>query len=229
VAALSAVFESLKIERMWASDGALREGLLYDLVGRTEHNSVREQAVATLMNRYQVDLDQAARVEQTALECFSQLAGDWQLDSNDTYRECLMWAARLHEVGLAIAHSKYQKRGEYIIQHSDMLGFTRNEQQIVATLIRAHRYKFPSTVLNGLSESLIEPVTRLCIILRIAFLLRRGRSDEQLPEIAITAKDGKVQLSFPEGWLKQHALTRADLKQEKKYLKAINFKLAFKP
>jgi exopolyphosphatase/guanosine-5'-triphosphate,3'-diphosphate pyrophosphatase len=229
VAALSAVFESLKIERMWASDGALREGLLYDLVGRTEHNSVREQAVATLMNRYQVDLEQAARVEQTALECFSQLAGDWQLDSNDTYRECLMWAARLHEVGLAIAHSKYQKRGEYIIQHSDMLGFTRNEQQIVATLIRAHRYKFPSTVLNGLSESLIEPVTRLCIILRIAFLLRRGRSDEQLPEIAITAKDGKVQLSFPEGWLKQHALTRADLKQEKKYLKAINFKLAFKP
>ena len=89
----------------------------------------------------------------------------------------------MHEVGLAIAHSKYQKRGEYIIRHSDMLGFTRNEQQIVAVLIRAHRYKFPSTVLNELGESLLEPVTRLCIVLRIAVLLRRGRSDEQLPDI----------------------------------------------
>ena len=133
----------------------------------------------------------------------------------------------MHEIGLAIAHSKYQKRGEYIIRHSDMLGFTRNEQQIVATLIRAHRYKFPTAVLNELGETTIEPVTRLCIILRIAVLLRRGRSDEQLPEISITAKDGKVQLGFPQGWLTQHALTEADLKQEKKYLKAIKFKLAF--
>ncbi|MCG6898523.1 MAG: exopolyphosphatase [Gammaproteobacteria bacterium] len=228
VAALSAVFEGLKIERMWASDGALREGLLYDLVGRTEHDSVREQAVATLMSRYQVDLEQAARVEQTALDCFSQLAECWQLDRHDIYRQCLIWAARLHEVGLAIAHSKYQKRGEYIIRHSDMLGFTRNEQQIVATLIRAHRYKFPSTVLGELSESLLEPVTYLCIVLRIAVLLRRGRSDEQLPEISIKAKNSKIQLKFPEGWLKQHALTQADLKQEKKYLRACKMRLAYK-
>ena len=134
----------------------------------------------------------------------------------------------MHEVGLAIAHSKYQKRGEYIILHSDMLGFTRNEQQIVAVLIRAHRYKFPSTVLNEPRGSLLEPVTRLCIVLRIAVLLRRGRSDEQLPDISITSKDNKVQLRFPEGWLKQHALTRADLKQEKKYLKAVKISLAFK-
>ena len=227
VAALSAVFDGLKIKRMRASDGALREGLLYDRIGRTEHDSVREQSVTALMTRYQVDLEQAARVEETAVYCFSQLARRWKLDKNENYRRCLIWAARLHEIGLAVAHSKYQKRGEYIVQYSDLLGFTRTEQQIVATLIRAHRYKFPSSVLAELGEALIEPVMRLCIILRIAVLLRRGRSDEQLPEISVTAKSNKVTLKFPEGWLDQHALTRADLKLEKKYLKAIKVVLEF--
>ena len=227
VAALSAVFEGLKIKRLWASDGALREGLLYDRIGRTEHDSVRKQSVSALMTRYQVDLEQAARVEETAVDCFSQLARGWKLDRDDNYRQCLIWAARLHEIGLAIAHSKHQKRGEYIVRYSDLLGFTRSEQQIVATLIRAHRYKFPSSVLNEFGETLIEPVMRLCIVLRIAVLLRRGRRDEQMPEISMTAKGSKVQLKFPEGWLDQHALTRADLKQEKKYLKAIKVTLKF--
>ena len=228
VAALIAVFKSLKIERMWSSDGALREGLLYDLVGKTEHDSVRTQAVATLMNRYQVDLEQAARVEQTAVYCFSQLASVWGLDSNENYKECLVWATRLHEIGLSIAHSKYQKHGEYIVRHSDLLGFTRREQQIVATLIRAHRYKFPVSVLNELGDSLLEPVMRLCIVLRIAVLLRRGRRSEEMPDISITVQENKVKLGFPDGWLKKHALTRADLKQEKKYLKAANISLVFK-
>jgi len=228
VAVLVAVFRSLKIERMWASDGALREGLLYDLVGKTEHDSVRSQAVTALTSRYQVDLEQASRVEQTAVYCFSQLASLWNLDNNENYRQCLIWATRLHEIGLAIAHSKYQKHGEYIVRHSDLLGFTRSEQQIVATLIRAHRYKFPTSELNELGESLTEPVMHLCIMLRIAVLLRRGRRSEQLPEIAMTANDSKLKLVFPDGWLKKHALTRADLKQEKKYLKAVNIRLVFK-
>jgi len=227
VAALSAVFDGLKINCMLASDGALREGLLYDRIGRTEHDSVREQSVTTLMTRYQVDLEQAARVEETAVDCFSQLAGSWKLDENENYRRCLIWAARLHEIGLAVAHSNYQKRGEYIVQYSDLLGFTRSEQQIVATLIRAHRYKFPSSVLAEFGEALVVPVMRLCIILRIAVLLCRGRRDEQLPEISVTARSNKVKLKFPEGWLDQHALTRADLKQEKKYLKAIKVVLQF--
>jgi exopolyphosphatase/guanosine-5'-triphosphate,3'-diphosphate pyrophosphatase len=227
VAALIAVFDGLKIKRMWASDGALREGLLYDLIGRTEHDSVREQTVSTLASRYQVDLIQAARVEQTADDCFSKLAPCWKLNRKSYYRECLQWAARLHEVGLAIAHSKYQKHGEYIVRNSDMLGFTRNEQQIVATLIRAHRYKFPAMVIDELGEVLAEPVRRLCVMLRLAVLLQRGRSDEELPDIGMQASGDTVLLKFPKGWLEQHALTLADLEQEKKYLKTVSVTLEF--
>jgi exopolyphosphatase/guanosine-5'-triphosphate,3'-diphosphate pyrophosphatase len=227
VAALIAVFDGLKIKHMWPSDGALREGLLYDLIGRTEHDSVREQTVNTLTTRYQVDTEQATRVEQTVLDCFSRLAPCWKLKERDYFRQCLVWAARMHEVGLAIAHGKYQKHGEYIVRKSDMLGFTSNEQQIVATLIRAHRYKFPSAVLSELGEQLAEPVMYLCIMLRLAVLLRRGHRDEELPDIAMSASSNTVWLQFPEDWLEQHALTRADLEQEKIYLKAIKVTLEF--
>jgi len=229
VAALMAVFQGLKIKRMWSSDGALREGLLYDLIGRTEHDSVRERAVNALMERYQVDLKQATRVEETALYCFSQVADSWKLGKGDYFRQCLVWAARLHEIGFTVSHSKHQKHGEYLARFSDMLGFTRSEQQIVATLIRAQRSKFPVTVLGELPRSLAEPVLRLCVLLRLAVLLRRGRSDEALPEFAIAAKAGKLELSFPDGWLENNALSLADLEQEKKYLKAVKLSLSFEP
>jgi len=189
---------------------------------------VREQAVSTLTTRYQVDMKQAARVEETADDCFSKLASCWKLNRKGYYRQCLVWAARLHEVGLAIAHGKYQKHGEYIVRNSDMLGFTRNEQQIVATLIRAHRYKFPLAVLVEMGDMLAEPVMRLCIMLRIAVLLQRGHKSDELPDIEMQASGNTVQLQFPKGWLKKHTLTLADLKQEKKYLKAVNVTFDFK-
>ena len=109
-----------------------------------------------------------------------------------------------------------------------MLGFTRNEQQIVATLIRAHRYKFPAAVLNEMGDMLTEPVMRLSIMLRIAVLLQRGHKSEELPDIEMQASGNAVQLQFPKGWLKKHALTVADLEQERKYLKAVNVTFDFK-
>ena len=212
---------------MWSSDGALREGLLYDMIGRTEHDSVREQAVSALMQRYAVDLKQAARVEEAALYCFARMAAGWKLDERDYYQQCLVWACRLHETGLTISHSKYPKHGDYIVRYSDLLGFTRSEQQIVATLIRAHRGKVPVLVIEELPKSLTEPVTRLCMVLRLAVLLRRGRSKEPLPAFTITASGSKLKLEFPEGWLASNALTLADLEREKKYLKTIKVSLSF--
>jgi exopolyphosphatase/guanosine-5'-triphosphate,3'-diphosphate pyrophosphatase len=227
VATLMAVFQGLRIKRMWSSDGALREGLLYDMIGRTEHDSVREQAVSALMQRYAVDLKQAARVEEAALYCFARMAAGWKLDERDYYQQCLVWACRLHETGLTISHSKYPKHGDYIVRYSDLLGFTRSEQQIVATLIRAHRGKVPVLVIEELPKSLTEPVTRLCMVLRLAVLLRRGRSKEPLPAFTITASGSKLKLEFPEGWLDSNALTLADLEREKKYLKTIKVSLSF--
>ncbi|MEM6533612.1 MAG: exopolyphosphatase, partial [Myxococcota bacterium] len=122
LAILAAVFRSLKIDRMDASGGALREGVLYDLLGRASEDDIRDRTVESMASRYGVDTRQAARVEQTALRLLEQIKGVWELDGERAGR-FLAWAAKLHELGLALAYSGYHKHGEYLVEHSDMPGF----------------------------------------------------------------------------------------------------------
>ncbi len=221
VAILLAVFESLDIERMHATGGALREGLLYDLLGRIRHKDIRDHSVTRLSIQHHVDTGQAKRVEQTALRCLKQLP-QWKLDS---YQPMLGWGARLHEIGLAVSHSQYHKHGAYLVEHSDMPGFSRQEQQLLATLILGQRNKFPLSVHADQQTERAKAAKRLCVLLRLAVLLNRSRSRQPLPKFSITAKGDVLQINFPAGWLNKHPLTQADLAQEIKYLKAAKIKL----
>ncbi len=224
VAILLAAFASLGIESMTASDGALREGLLYDLLGRIRHEDIRERTVAALTGRYHVDIQQAARVEQTALLSLKQLAKIWDLKEHMTI---LSWAARLHEIGLAVSHNQYHKHGAYLIYNSDMPGFSRQDQQLLAAIILGQRGKFPSLVFQELPDGLSDVARQLCILLRLAVLLNRGRSEQPLPKISFVDSDTKLEIKFPKDWLDEHPLTRADLAQEVKYLKVtmLNLKI----
>lgn len=222
VAILLAAFESLNIADMIASDGALREGLLYDLLGRIRHEDIRERTVAVLSARYHVDVEQAQRVEQTALISLKSLATIWDFKKHLTI---LSWAARLHEVGLAVSHNQYHRHGAYLIGNSDMPGFSRQDQQLVAALIIGQRGKFPLAVFHEFLNELPDMTQRLCIMLRLAVLLNRSRSEQPLPRISFAVIDQTLQMKFPKNWLNDHPLTRADLTQEVKYLKATNLNL----
>src|SRR5690606_30253796 len=114
---VEAAFNVFGLERMAASKAALREGVLYDMLGRGGADDPRDASVAALMQRYGIDQAQAARVAATAVQLFERVCRDWQLDNDD--RLMLTRAARLHELGLAIAHSQYQVHGAYVLQHSD--------------------------------------------------------------------------------------------------------------
>jgi len=224
VAILLAAFESLGIEQMACSDGALREGLLYDLLGRIRHEDIREHTVAALSTRYHVDIGQARRVEQTAQLVLKPLIRIWGLKNHATL---LSWAARLHEIGLSVSHSQYHKHGAYLIANSDMPGFSREDQQLVAALILGQRSKFPLPVFQDFANGLCDTAQRLCIILRLAVLLNRSRSKQPLPKISFTEIAKTLHMKFPRGWLNEHPLTRADLAQEAKYLKPakVNLKI----
>ncbi len=227
VAILRAVFDALRIDRMLVSEGAMREGLLYDLVGRIRNEDARGRSVTALADRCHVDWRQAGRVECTALACLGQLADAWNLDSPDL-RQLLSWAAQLHEIGLDVAHAHYHKHGEYIVAMADLLGFSRQEQRLLAALVRAHRRKFPTDVIDALPEAWRRPITRLSIVLRIACVLHRSRSPEPLPEIRVTAAKRSIGLRFPARWLDDHPLTRADLEQEASSLSAAGHRLVFR-
>ena len=150
LAILIAAFEALEIKRLEVSDGALREGLLHDLLGRMRHQDVRARTITGLSARYHVDRGQAERVARTAQQCLEQVATAWGLDKDAA--QTLEWAARLHEVGLAISHSRYHRHGAYLTRHSDLPGFSWQEQRLSAVLIRGHRRRFPDTDIQEVAE-----------------------------------------------------------------------------
>ena len=225
-AVLQGLFEGLGIQLMQVSDGALREGVVYDLLGRIRHEDVRERTIAMLTRRYAIDVTQARRVQKTAKALFEQVRSAWELD-DPRFLQVLNWACELHEIGLGIAHNQYHKHGAYVLRYADLPGFSRSEQQLIAVLVRSHRRKFPVEVFKELPKRLIEPTQRLCVLLRLAVTLHRGHRRQHLPAIQAQARKSKIRLSFPAGWLDDHPLTRADLDAEGQFLKKAGFKLSF--
>jgi exopolyphosphatase/guanosine-5'-triphosphate,3'-diphosphate pyrophosphatase len=183
--------------------------------------------VQSLAQRYHVDLQQARRVEDTALALLSRVADAWQLRLEDA-RQWLHWAALLHEIGLVIAHSQYHKHGAYLVEHSDLPGFSLRDQRLLSVLVRCHRRKFRSLALDVLPDNLHDITIRMCILLRLAVLLHRNRSRNAPPVMDIDVEGITVNLAFPDEWLEEHPLTRADLKLERKHLKNIGVALEYR-
>ncbi len=223
IAILEACFAALDIKQMRVCDMAMREGLLYDMIGRAEHRDPRAASIVALAQRYAVDRKHATRVEATALNLFDQVADDWNFGSAE--RDWLTWAAAIHEIGLAIAHSQHHIHGAYIVEKSDLPGFARHEQQVLSTILRCHRRKPDNSALRALPERLYLPVVRIMALLRLAVLLHRGRSPDPLPSIQLHANGKSLAIELPGEWLDAHPLTRADLDQERDYLKPLEIKL----
>ena len=128
-------------------------------------------------------------------------------------------------MGLAIAHNQYHKHGSYIVENSDMPGFSKIEQKRLAILIRSQRRKLPLSELKVLSVHCYHRIIYQSIILRLAVLFNRGRSNKTLPELKVIAESNGLKLIFPDNYLENFPLTHADLKMERKYLKVVDFKL----
>ena len=227
VAIVHATFKSLGIEQMTVADGALREGLIQDLLGRIYDHDMRSATVQSIAERYRTDKKHTARIKQTLSVMLEQLSADcsWANDENST--QFLNWAADLHEIGIDIAHSQYHKHGAYIIENGDLAGFSKQDQILLATIIRLHRRKFHRTLFDELPSPWNVHAPYLTLILRLAVLLHRNRQEHQLPGFTIAITRSRIHLQFPANWLNQSPLTHADLILEADYLKSAGFKLEF--
>ncbi len=209
---LEAAFDALGLKRMTVSKAALREGVLYDMLGRGSDTDPRDTSVQALMQRYGVDIAQATRVEATALQLFDRVAPAWQLDADD--RLLLARASCLHEIGLAVAHSQYQVHGAYLLEHSDIAGFAQQEQRMLAALVRTHRRGISKHAFDRLPQRLLTAARRIAALLRLAVLLHRSHEPDAQPELHLVATGDTLTLLLPGRWLAARPLLRADLAGE---------------
>ena len=205
LAIMTAVLAELEIDHMNVADGAMREGILYDMLGRTRHHDARESTVAQFTQRYHVDVPQAKRVGQLALNLYERLAG-----AQARGTPYLAWAANLHEIGISVAYSGYHRHSAYIVANADMPGFTREEQHRISQLLLAHRRSLKKVMLE-LDES---TDWRMVFALRLAVLFCQRRSSINPPINNAKASDGKFRLTMDPAWLQRNPLTSTALREE---------------
>ena len=209
LAIMCAIFDKLGLEHMGYAGGALRLGVLYDLLGRFHHHDMRDATVRQFKQRYQIDQRQAFRVGETALELLGQLI-DTNAQRHDADVRFLRWAADLHEIGISIAHASFHKHGEYILGAADMPGFSKTDQARLAQLVLGQRGKLEKII--GL------PVTdtswHLLFCLRLATVLHRSRDGHALPELHVKHSSSGYQIELPDDWLTNNPLSSSALADE---------------
>lgn len=221
---LMAAFESLNIKHMQVSHSALREGVIIDLAGDSLNDHVRRNAVTDMQHRFRVDVEQATRVFTTAEQLFNAAAEPWNLNTRRDWG-ALRSSSHLHEVGLSVAHVQYHKHGDYLLRHADMLGFSRNDQAVIAALVRNHRRKIDTSVTQSMKTSEQSRYYKLLVLLRLAVLFHRTRHADQTPLLAAAFSDNTITLDIPHQWLEDRPLTRADIESEIEKLGSIGFQL----
>ncbi|MFA9441745.1 exopolyphosphatase [Uliginosibacterium sp. sgz301328] len=208
-AIMYALFKELDLDHMVFSDGALRLGVLYDLLGRYHRHDLRDATVQAFLRRYQVDLEQAQRVAETAVGFLEQVSPHCE-DQDDNDRRFLVWAALLHEIGLSVAHSSYHKHTAYILANADMPGFSRMDQARLARLALAHRGKLERVQGTGADDT--DWLLILC--LRLAVIVHRSRDAVVKPALRLTHDKRGYTAVAASSWLHASALTAAGLQEE---------------
>ncbi|RFC39100.1 MAG: Ppx/GppA phosphatase [Candidatus Nitrotoga sp. LAW] len=217
LAIMSAIFTELNIRHMTVADAALKEGVLHDLLGRLHHQDMRDVTVTQFMRRYHIDPLQAQRVEDLSLSLFKQVTQDGYGVGVDAAQQQLQWVARLHEIGISIAHSGYHKHAAYILENADMPGFSKMEQFQLGLQVRAQRgslSKVPK--LSGL----VQDWTAI-LALRLAVLFCRSRMDVTLPKMQLKKNGNEYRIKLDKKWIEQNPLTENALQAEVKEWKAV--------
>ena len=217
VAIMSAVFDELGIEEMTVASGALRDGVLWDLLGRVHHRDIREVTVEQFARRYHVDSAQVHRVEALARKLRADLGND-DVEGLVAWDDFLVWAARLHEIGMSIAQGAYHKHSAYILANADMPGFSRQEQAWLSNIVLAQRGKLAKM------RAAFEDDPRLAaqaLCLRIAVIFHRSRRTLHLPKLRLEREGAGYRLEVDARWLEDHTLVALALEAEREQWESV--------
>lgn len=211
LAIMSAVFTELSLSRMTIADGALRQGVLWDLLGRVHRRDIREVTVDQFVRRYHVDPVQSQRVESFAKGLYHQLEPVRDEKGADAER-FLVWAARLHEIGISIAQGAYHKHSAYVLANADMPGFSRQEQGWLSNLVLAQRGRLAKMRAAFDDDA---SLTDVAMCLRLAVIFHRSRRTLKLPPVRLARRAKGFRLELDGEWLARNTLVAIALEAER--------------
>ncbi len=224
---LTSAFQELKIIKMLVSDNALREGLIYDNLGRLNQKDVREASVTALQKWLKADEQQSERISITANKLLKDYKKSSKLtDKHLSFTKLLSWVAKLHETGMSLSYKRYRQHSAYLIENAELAGFSQQEQQILAIIVKNHQGKFNNADYEELEEKQTSKLIILTLLLRLAVLLHRGRKSDGI-DVDLSVKEETITLKFKQEWLENHPLTDEDLDAEAKQFAKLGYQLIY--
>jgi exopolyphosphatase/guanosine-5'-triphosphate,3'-diphosphate pyrophosphatase len=206
LAIMAAAMAELDVQRINPVGGALRLGVLYDLLGRQVRRDVRVATIDQFATRYRIDREHAMRVATMASSLHARSAPG----ADPAAAQRLEWAALLHEIGYSVSHLGFHRHGAYILGNADMPGFSAGEQLDLALLVLGCRGG-----LDKMAASLDDPRFRARLIaLRLAVIFHHARRPIDAPRVELKV-GARVRLAVPARWLKAHPLTAYLLAKER--------------
>ncbi|WP_093321515.1 exopolyphosphatase [Thorsellia anophelis] len=222
LAILIAVFQSLEIKSLRFADSALREGVLYEMEGLFRHEDIRVRTAESFAEHYAIDRAQVARVMETAEFLYEQWKKQTQPSNKQGFHALLRWAVILHEVGLSINQTSMHRHSAYILQHSNLPGFSQEQQLLLATLVRYQRRSIKQDEIPKFNLYKKRHYMPLLQIFRLSVLLNNQRQSTTKPDFMLVNVDGMHwQLTFPKGYLEINTLMELDLQKEQVYWEAV--------
>jgi exopolyphosphatase/guanosine-5'-triphosphate,3'-diphosphate pyrophosphatase len=221
VAIMLGIFSELRLIEMTVAEGALRQGVLWDLLGRVHHRDIREVTVEQFVRRYHVDQAQSQRVGHLARTLMKSLDAGGELAARAAF---LDWAARLHEIGISISQAAYHKHSAYILANADMPGFSRQEQGWLSNLVLAQRGKL-AKMRAAFDDD--RRLAALAFCLRVAVIFHRSRRTLKLPRVQASRDAGGLRLAVDGAWLAQNTLVSVAMESEVAQWASVGIRLDF--
>lgn len=227
LAILIALFQQFSLQMLALSSGALREGLLYEMLPNSRTIGIRQRTINTLSKRFHIDIKHANNIKQQTEKLFSQVSSPWNLHKDNAY-EILLASCDLHEIGLLLAYKHHQQHGAYILTHADLTGFSCADRQLLVMLVQLYKGNIKQSLLAEQSAINTAHAMKLLTLLRLAVILCSPRSNNALPDYQMSVTQQTLQLSLPKDWLSKHPLIADELSQEGLNLKDLGFSLEVK-
>lgn len=228
VAILMAIFKDLKIDEMHFSEGALREGLLFEMEDGFKRSDIRMRTTENLASKHLVDLDHAAKIKHQAQSFLQQVHQDLGIKKSSELFDLLDWSALLHEVGLSISLQAFHRHSAYILRHTYMPGFNREQQTVLAMLVRFQRKALKLHEMEEFTLFKKKHIIGVIRILRLAILLNGQRNEDALPKLMLSIDGDTWTLSSDDDeWLEHNKLLHADLMTEQEYWNNAGWALNF--
>ncbi len=224
VAIALAIFQTFDIDRMFISRGGLREGILYDLLGRLTQEDIRQRSIEAIAHRYKVSSHSSQLMTNTCLKLLNHYKSHTDT-LKKPQRDFLLWAAQACRIGLAINHSQYNIHSAYLIKHSELSGFSIKQKNILACIVKNHRRKIHLKEFDTLNLSKPEKTQFIQVIflLRLTSIITQNGNTNQCNSLQLEFSEQSFRIFATNKWLEKHTLIKHALNIEKRYWKKAGF------